>query len=116
MNYVIQGYEPASVFKIFEDLCAIPHGSGNEKGIADYIEAYAKERGLFSLRDATGNIFVRKNAAKGYENTPAILFQGHMDMVCEKNSDSNHDFLTDGLFVFCVQNQHLRHRDRCNLC
>ena len=97
MNYVIQGYKPESVFKIFEDLCAIPHGSGNEKGIADYIEAYANERGLFSLRDATGNIFVRKNATEGYEDSPAILLQGHMDMVCEKNSDSNHNFLTDGL-------------------
>ena len=97
MKYVINGYEPASVFKIFEDLCAIPHGSGNEKGIADYIEAYANERGLFVLRDSVGNVFVRKNATEGYENTPAILLQGHMDMVCEKNSDSNHDFLTDPL-------------------
>ena len=97
MNYVINGYEPASVFKIFEDLCAIPHGSGNEKGIADYIEAYANERGLFVLRDEVGNVFVRKNAAEGYEDTPAILLQGHMDMVCEKNSDSDHDFLKDPL-------------------
>ncbi len=97
MDYVIHGYEPASVFKIFEELCAIPHGSGNEKGIADYIEAYANERGLFVLRDDVGNVFVRKNAAEGYEEVPAILLQGHMDMVCEKNSDSNHDFLTDGL-------------------
>ncbi len=97
MNYVIQGYEPHAVFEIFEDLCAIPHGSGNEKGIADYIEAYANKRGLFVLRDETGNVFVRKNATEGYENTPAILLQGHMDMVCEKNSDSNHDFLKDGL-------------------
>ena len=97
MNYVINGYEPASVFKIFEDLCSIPHGSGNEKGIADYIEAYANERGLFVLRDKTGNVFVRKNATAGYEETPAILLQGHMDMVCEKNADSDHDFLTDPL-------------------
>ena len=97
MSYVIQGYEPHKVFEIFEDLCAIPHGSGNEKGIADYIEAYANERGLFVLRDETGNVFVRKGAAKGYEDTPAILLQGHMDMVCEKNSDSDHDFLKDPL-------------------
>ena len=97
MNYVIQGYEPKAVFTIFEDLCAIPHGSGNEKGIADYIEAYANKRGLFVLRDETGNVFVRKNATEGYEDTPAILLQGHMDMVCEKNSDSDHDFLKDPL-------------------
>ena len=97
MKYVVHGYEPASVFKIFEDICAIPHGSGNEKGVADYIEAYAKERSLFVLRDEAGNVFVRKNAAEGYEDTPAILLQGHMDMVCEKNADSDHDFLRDGL-------------------
>ena len=97
MNYVINGYEPKAVFEIFEDICAIPHGSGNEKGVADYIEAYANKRGLFVLRDETGNVFVRKDATAGYENTPAILLQGHMDMVCEKNSDSDHDFLRDGL-------------------
>lgn len=97
MEYVVNNCEPLQVFHIFEDLCAIPHGSGNEKGVADYIEAYANKRKLFVLRDETGNVFIRKNATAGYENTPAILLQGHMDMVCEKNADSAHDFLTDGL-------------------
>ena len=77
MNYVVNGYEPKAVFEIFEDLCAIPHGSGNEKGVADYIAAFAEKRGLFLLRDETGNVFVRKEASKGYENTPPILLQGH---------------------------------------
>lgn len=106
MNYVVNGYEPKAVFEIFEDICAIPHGSGNEKGVADYIETYASKRGLFVLRDETGNVFVRKNATSGYENTPAILLQGHMDMVCEKNSDSDHDFLRDGLKL-SVKDGHL---------
>lgn len=97
MNYVTKGYEPCKVFEIFEDICAIPHGSGNEKGVADYVENFAKSRGLFSLRDETGNVFVRKEATVGYESIPAILLQGHMDMVCEKNADSDHDFLRDGL-------------------
>lgn len=97
MNYVVNGYEPKRVFEIFEDLCAIPHGSGNEKGIADYIEAFAKDRGLFILRDETGNVFLRKDAAQGYEYTAPVMLQGHMDMVCEKNADSDHDFLRDGL-------------------
>ncbi len=97
MNYVVNGYEPKRVFEIFEDICAIPHGSGNEKGVADYIEAFAKRLGLFVLRDETGNVFVRKNAGKGYENSEALLLQGHMDMVCEKNADVEHDFTTDGL-------------------
>lgn len=97
MNYVTEGYEPQEVLKIFEDLCAIPHGSGNESGIADYIEKFAAKRGLFSLRDEAGNVFVRKQASEGYEDKPALLLQGHMDMVCEKNADSDHDFMTDGL-------------------
>lgn len=97
MNYVVNGYEPKRVFEIFEDLCAIPHGSGNEKGIADYIDAFAVKRGLYVLRDETGNVFVRKSAGEGYEGAEPILLQGHMDMVCEKNADSNHDFLRDGL-------------------
>lgn len=97
MEYVIKGREPKRAFEIFEELCAIPHGSGNEKGIADYIEKFATERRLFILRDSTGNVFLRKNATEGYENTAPIMLQGHMDMVCEKNSDSAHDFLRDGL-------------------
>ena len=97
MEYVVKGYEPKRVFEIFEDICAIPHGSGNESGVADYVENFAGSRGLFSLRDETGNVFVRKEATLGYEDKPAILLQGHMDMVCEKNADSDHDFLVDGL-------------------
>ena len=97
MKYVTSGYKPQRVFEIFEELCAIPHGSGNEKGIADYIEAFAKKNGLFILRDETGNVFLRKSATAGYENVPPIMLQGHMDMVCEKNADSKHDFLCDGL-------------------
>ncbi len=97
MNYIVQGYEPKRVFEIFEEICAIPHGSGNEKGVADYIESFATSRELLVLRDETGNVFVRKQAAKGYESAEPILLQGHMDMVCEKNADSKHDFSKDGL-------------------
>ncbi len=97
MSYVTAGYEPKRVLEIFEDLCAIPHGSGNEAGVADYIEKFARERGLFCLRDKLNNVFVRKNATEGYEDQEPLLLQGHTDMVCEKNASSNHDFLRDGL-------------------
>ncbi len=97
MNYVIKDHEPRRVLEIFEELCAIPHGSGNEKGIADYIDAFASDLGLEVAHDETGNVFVRKYATAGYEDRDAILLQGHMDMVCEKNSDSEHDFMRDGL-------------------
>ena len=102
MGYVVNGYQPKRVFEIFEDICAIPHGSGNERGVADYIAVFAEKNGLFCLRDGAGNVFLRKNATAGYENEAAILLQGHMDMVCEKNADSSHDFERDGL-TLCVK-------------
>ena len=97
MNYVTQGYEPKRVLEIFEDICAIPHGSGYESGVADYIENFARKNQLFVVRDGFNNVFVRKNATVGYENTAPILLQGHTDMVCEKNEGSKHCFLSDGL-------------------
>jgi dipeptidase D len=97
MNYVTSGYEPRRVFEIFEDICAIPHGSGNESAVADYVEQFAKKLGLYCLRDGMNNVFIRKNATVGYEQVEPIMLQGHLDMVCEKNADSNHDFERDGL-------------------
>ena len=81
----------------FKKISTIPRGSGNEKAIADYIEAIAKENGLFCLRDSCSNVFVRRNASVGYGNAPAILFAAHTDMVCEKTPASAHNFLTDPL-------------------
>lgn len=100
MSYIVNGYQNKRVFEIFEDICAIPHGSGNESGVADYIESFASRLGLESTRDALGNVFLTKSACEGYENIPAVLLQAHMDMVCEKNSDVEHDFERDGLDLF----------------
>lgn len=100
MSYIINGYENKRAFEIFEDLCRIPHGSGNESGIADYVERFASGLGLECHRDKTGNVFIRKGASAGYENIPAVLLQGHMDMVCEKNADVLHDFERDPLDLF----------------
>ncbi len=109
MEYVVNGYEPKRMFRFFEDLCAIPHGSGNEKGVGDYIAKFAGERGLFWSRDRVGNLFVRMPASAGYEQESPLLLQGHMDMVCEKNADVEHDFLRDGLRLY-VENGQLRAR------
>lgn len=100
MSYIVSGYENKRVFEIFEDICAIPHGSGNESGVADYIESFAAKLGLECKRDDVGNVFLKKDACEGYENMPAVLLQGHMDMVCEKNADVEHDFERDGLDLF----------------
>ena len=96
-NRILSGYEPASVLSFFEDICAIPHVSGDEKAIADYIEQFAKTRGLSCYRDSVHNVFIKLPATKGHESAPAVMMQGHTDMVGEKTADSTHNFATDGL-------------------
>ena len=97
---VTKGYEPEKVLGFFEEICKIPHGSGNEEAVAKYIENFAKERGLFVIRDANNNVFIRKEATVGYENAPAYLLQGHTDMVCAKLTTSTHDFEKDALDLY----------------
>lgn len=108
-NYVVEGYKPEKLFRCFEDISRIPRGSGNEEGIARFIENYALERGHFCIRDGANNVFVRIAATAGREHEAAVLLQGHMDMVCEKNSSTEHDFLTDPLELY-VDNGWLRAR------
>ncbi len=100
---ILQGYEPAAVLGFFEDVCAIPHVSGDERAIADYIENFARERGLFCHRDEVNNVFVRLPATEGYEAVPAVMLQGHTDMVGEKDADSAHDFAADSLSLRVLQ-------------
>ena len=97
---ITKGYKPEKVLAYFEELCKIPHGSGNEEEMAKYIENFAKERELFVIRDANNNVFIRKEATKGYENAPAFLLQGHTDMVCAKLTTSSHDFEKDALDLY----------------
>lgn len=100
MNYIIKGYSPEKLFNYFEDISAIPRGSGNEKGIADFLVSFAEKRGLFCIRDELNNVFIRKNATSGYEDIPAIMLQGHTDMVCEQNEGTGHDFENEGLDLY----------------
>lgn len=94
---ILSGYEPERVFYYFEELAGIPHGSGNTKEISDYLVAFAKTHGLAWEQDASNNVIIRKPASQGYENAPAVILQGHCDMVCEKLPGSAHDFSKDGL-------------------
>ena len=94
---ILANCTPTEVFRFFEELCSIPHGSGNEAAIATYIADFAHQRGLFCHKDDANNVFIRLPASESCEDKPALMLQGHTDMVCEKDSDSTHDFLTDGL-------------------
>ena len=97
MEYLIQGYEPACLFRFFEEICAIPHGSRNEEKVADYLVEFARSRQLEVYRDGMHNVLIRKPATAGREGEPPVLLQGHTDMVCEKNADVVHDFTRDPL-------------------
>ena len=83
------------VIRFFEDLSAIPRASGNEKAISDFIVQFAEERGYTAIQDEWLNVIVKMPASNGYEDAPTVIFQGHLDMVCEKNKSTEHDFTTD---------------------
>ncbi len=100
MNYIIEGREPAAVFRFFEEICAIPHPSYYEERVADYLVAFARARGLWCWRDELHNVLIKKPATSGLEGRAPILLQGHTDMVAEKNGDVEHDFLRDPLKLF----------------
>ena len=106
---ITKGFAPEKALAYFEELCKIPHGSGNEEAVARYIENFAKERSLFVIRDKNNNVFIRKEATAGYENIPAYLLQGHTDMVCAKETSSDHDFERDSLDLY-MENGWLRAR------
>ncbi|MCL2557546.1 MAG: aminoacyl-histidine dipeptidase [Treponema sp.] len=89
---MLSSYEPKKALGFFEAISRIPRGSGNEQEISDYLVAFAKERGLWVSQDKTLNVVIKKPGTPGLENAPAVILQGHMDMVCEKNAQTMHDF------------------------
>mgnify|MGYP002982982852 CR=1 FL=1 len=92
---ILDHLEPRAVFSCFEQLCAIPHGSGNTKAISDYLVRFAAEHQLRCIQDAHNNIIIFAPGTPGYESAAPVILQGHMDMVCEKNSDVEFDFDRD---------------------
>ena len=96
---ILEHLEPKNVFSFFEDICAIPHGSGNTAAITEYVVDFARKRELTYISDAIGNVIIYKCGSKGYENSKPVILQGHLDMVCEKNFElaARFDFKKDGL-------------------
>lgn len=95
MDKSLEQLDYKGIFKYFAEISKIPRGSGNEREISNYLVAFAKERGLEYYQDAANNVIIIKDATAGYEQEPAIILQGHMDMVCEKVKEDTHDFLKD---------------------
>ena len=94
---VLGHLEPKEVFGYFEDICNIPHGSGNMDKISQFCVNFAKEQGLEYILDDMKNVIIIKEATPGYEEADPVIIQGHLDMVCEKRPDKEKDFLTEGL-------------------
>jgi len=92
--------QPQKVFKRFEEICSIPHGSGNTDKITSYCMDFASSLGLYAERDSKNNVIIKKDASKGYENSKPVILQGHLDMVCQKTAESQIDFENDGLDIY----------------
>ena len=93
----LAGLQPASVFKYFEQISAIPHGSRNTRAISDYLVDFAKSHGLRYVQDEANNVIMFQDGTCGYEDHAPVIIQGHMDMVCEKDADCPIDMNTQGL-------------------
>lgn len=94
---VLETIDYKKIFYYFEQISSIPRGSGNNKGISDYLVGFAREHGLWFHQDSLFNVIMVKEAAKGYEHCKTLILQGHMDMVCEKDSSTVHDFIKEGI-------------------
>ncbi|MDG6218200.1 MAG: aminoacyl-histidine dipeptidase [Candidatus Thermoplasmatota archaeon] len=94
---VVKDLKPRLLWKRFEEISRIPRCSKHEEKIKDYIINFAEEQKLEYKLDETGNVVIKKPADKGMEAKPIVILQGHMDMVCEKNSDVTFDFSKDSI-------------------
>ena len=95
----LAGLQPADVFAYFEEICDIPHGSGNTKRISDYLVDFAKKHNIPYIQDDLNNVILFGHGTCGMEDHAPVILQGHMDMVCEKDSDCPLDMDRDGLLI-----------------
>ena len=107
MNKILQEKDYKNIFKFSTEIAAIPRGSGNCTAISNYLVDFAKSRNLEYIQDEYENVVIIKKASKGYENAPAIILQGHVDMVCEKTPECAHNFQKDGI-EFIVDGDYIR--------
>lgn len=94
---ILNNIEPKEVFRYFEGICSIPHGSSNTKKISDYCVEFARKNNLKYIQDELNNVIIFKEGTEGYEKSSPVIIQGHLDMVCEKDNNCNIDMQTQGL-------------------
>lgn len=105
MEYILN--HDVAHHKYFEEMTRIPHGSFHEEAYSNYLVAFAKEHGLRYIQDEMFNVIIYKDAADGYESHEPVLLQAHIDMVCEKNKDTQFDFEKDALQLY-IENGFLK--------
>ena len=96
----INELQPKEVFSIFHEITQVPRPSKREGKIIEWLKAFAVKHNLEHTVDEAGNIIMRKPATSGYEDKPGVILQAHMDMVCEKNNDTVHDFDNDPIHTY----------------
>lgn len=92
-----ENLQPKEVFHFFEEICSIPHGSGNLQKISDYLVSFARERGLEYIQDKELNVMIKAPGSAGYEDKETVILQGHMDMVAVKEEGADIDMTKEGL-------------------
>lgn len=97
MSDMISGYNPQRLFHHFEQISAIPRPSGHEKAVSDYVADFARRLGLEVHQDGLFNLVVKKPGSPGCEGLAPVMLQGHLDMVCEKDAQTAHDFMKEGI-------------------
>ncbi len=97
MTEALAGLQPSLLWKHFEAIAAIPRPSKHEAALSRYIHELASRNGIDIRTDRVGNMLLSLPATPGMEHAPSVCMQGHLDMVCEKNSDIKHDFMKEGI-------------------
>jgi len=100
MSKDILNLEPKALWKNFYSLTQIPRPSKKEEKVIEFLKKFGEDLGLETIVDEVGNVIIKKPATEGMENRKGIIFQGHIDMVPQKNSDSNHDFEKDPIDAY----------------
>lgn len=107
---VLEHVEPKKVFRFFEEISQIPRGTFDIDRISDFCVKFAEDRGLKVIQDDVKNVIIFKPGTAGYEDSEPVILQGHVDMVCEKTPDSNHDFKKDPLDLY-VEDGYIKARN-----
>jgi len=100
MSNDVRSLEPNSLWNYFADLNAVPRASKKEEQVIQFITDFGKKLNLETIKDETGNVIIKKPASKGMEDKMTVVLQSHLDMVHQKNSDTNFDFATQGIDMF----------------